>query len=91
MRRSPSVSEPTKQSESSGHAPSGTIAVFGAWLECAGTALARCFAERFAVDESASGGSRMREWRLSCYRIRKPNNQTNQTSFRQLYKIGAQS
>jgi len=36
MRRSSSVSGPTKQSESSGHAPSGTIAAFRAWLDMRG-------------------------------------------------------
>src|SRR5688500_18404730 len=36
MRRSPSLSGPTRQSESSGHAPSGTMAAFGAWLEVRG-------------------------------------------------------
>ena len=41
MRRSPSVSGPTRHYELSGHAPSGTMAAFDAWRECAGTALAR--------------------------------------------------
>jgi integrase len=36
MRRSPSLSGPTKQSESSSHAPSGTMAAFDAWLEVRG-------------------------------------------------------
>jgi hypothetical protein len=31
------------------------MAAFGAWLECAGTALARCLAERFAADEAVKG------------------------------------
>lgn len=41
------------------------MAAFRAWLECAGTTLARCLAEQFAADESASGSSQMSEWRLS--------------------------
>ena len=42
------------------------MAAFDAWLECAGTALARCLAQRFAADEPASGGSRLRGSQLSC-------------------------
>jgi hypothetical protein len=42
------------------------MAAFGAWLGCAGTALARCLAERFAVVGSASGDWRIKEWRLFC-------------------------
>ena len=34
----------------------GTIAALDAWLEVAGTAPARCLAERFAADEAANGG-----------------------------------
>jgi hypothetical protein len=66
MRRSPSLSGPTRQSESRGHAPSGTMAAFDEWLECAGAALARCLAERFAADEAVSWDWRMKEWLLSC-------------------------
>src|SRR2546430_2514072 len=36
MRRSPSVSGPTRHYESSGQAPSGTMAAFGAWLKVRG-------------------------------------------------------
>src|SRR6266498_2981224 len=36
MRRSPSLSGPTKQSESRGHPPSGTVAALDAWLEVRG-------------------------------------------------------
>jgi integrase len=41
------------------------MAAFDEWLECAGAPPARCFAGRFAADESASGGSRRRESQVS--------------------------
>ena len=36
MRRSPPLFRPTRHEESSGHAPSGTIAAFRAWLDVRG-------------------------------------------------------
>jgi len=42
------------------------MAAFRAWLACADTTPACYLAEQFAADEGVSGGSRMREWRLSC-------------------------
>src|SRR3954447_17255697 len=66
MRGSPSVSGPTRQSASSGHAPSGIMTAFAHGWRCAGTAPARCLAERFTADGSASDDWRMREWQLFC-------------------------
>jgi hypothetical protein len=45
MSRSPSVSGPTRQSESSGQTPSGTIAAFRAWLEVRGRGAGALFGQ----------------------------------------------
>jgi hypothetical protein len=62
MRRSPSLSGPTKQSESSGHPPSAPMAAFGAWLEVRGRSAGALF--RRAV-RGGRGGERRLAWPLS--------------------------
>jgi hypothetical protein len=42
------------------------MTAFAHGWRCAGTAPARCLAERFMADGSASDGWRMREWQLFC-------------------------
>jgi hypothetical protein len=78
MRRSPSLSGPTRQSESSGHAPSGTMAAFDAWLEVRGHGAGALFSravrggrvgERQLTDAGVAGiraiGQRRLAWPLS--------------------------
>lgn len=62
MRHSPSVSGTTRQYELSGHAPSGTMAAFGAWLEVRGHGAGALFGR-------AVRGGRVGEWRLADERV----------------------
>jgi len=62
MRRSPPLSGPTRHYELSGHAPSGTMAAFGAWLEVRGHGAGALFGR-------AVRGGRVGERRLADERV----------------------